>query len=82
MSADKSGPAYPWTRERHPQEAMNSITSGSGMTLRQWYAGLAISGLVGASHGLPIGESNVYNNVTLAKVAFAIADAMIAEGEK
>lgn len=55
-----------------------SIQEQSGISLRQWYAGMALPGMCYAhdysKKGPCIG--------VVAKRAFAIADAMIAEGEK
>lgn len=48
----------------------------SGMTLRQWYAGKVVSGLVVSDPATNLDPTQ------LAKFAFAVADAMIAEGSK
>lgn len=83
MSPNNGGPAFPevvtdldyneGTQERFP----NTYSVG-GMTLRQWYAGLAMQGLC---------ASGEYRNATadwIAHEADAIADAMLAarEGDK
>ena len=72
MSKDTSGPAFPAT------EAHGLNNGLPGMTLRQWYAGLAMQGLIaqssGTALGSPVGAGAAY--------AFAMADAMIVEGNK
>jgi len=59
------GPAFP---ERHGL---------SGMTLRQWYAGQAASGLMA---GMKPGDPSTPQDVAMA--AFLVSDALIAEDEK
>lgn len=49
----------------------------SGMTLRQWYAGQAMQGLLAS-----LTSDDDWSVVGLAQTAFAYADAMIAEGKK
>ena len=58
-----------------------------GMTLRQWYAGMALQGLLGdADHmraiGKAIGEKQTAIAPMTAAVAYQFADAMIAEAKK
>lgn len=56
------------------------LTLGApGMTLRQWYAGQAVAGVIASFGGLnvPLPEP-----AQLAAQAFQIADAMIDEGER
>lgn len=58
--------------------ANGEYTTDGGMTLRQWYAGLAMQGLMDA-----VKPSFVFTgDTTLARICFSISDAMIAEGEK
>ena len=59
-----------------------------GMTLRQWYAGMALQGYLSnpTSFGPPVPESDKYNPRLVADVsanfAYMLADAMIRAGEK
>lgn len=72
--ADNSGAAFPSvTLNRFDK----TLVAGhaSGMTLRQWYAGMAM-------HGLLSGDTTGYTWETLAHTAFEIATAMVKEGEK
>ena len=61
----------------------------SGMSLRQWYAGMAMQGLVAKPDEGEIPWAEVSDDrgrfagwAFLSERAFAVADAMIAEGEK
>jgi hypothetical protein len=78
MSKDTSGPAFP---ARVPlvfnpaQGTDYPDYSESGMSLRDWYAGQALVGLV----------ANTQPEIKaplLAQQAYAIADAMLREGDK
>ena len=42
--ADNSGPAFPVTLEQKQQETME-YGSMTGLTIRQWYAGMALAGM-------------------------------------
>ena len=78
------GPAFP----NAPQITLNAegtwpaITSPqNGMSLRQFYAGMALSGMI--TYAYKRGpEFGFAHPDTLAREAFALADAMIKEGEK
>lgn len=51
-------------------------THESGMTLRQWYAGMAMQGILAR-------EGDIYDcSKDVAETAFRYADAMLKEGEK
>ncbi len=71
-----------------PKEWLDKIVyaeqNHNGMTLRQWYAGMALQGLISnqwstCSKSYPNFDAHVSD---LSKCAFNIADALIAEGEK
>ena len=49
------------------------------MSLRQWYAGMALQGMLASDSSI---DRTEVNKARWAKVAFAFADAMITEGEK
>lgn len=76
MSADMSGPAFPSVRTITDYDYGNDFRyantySDGGMSLQQWYAGLAMQGLV---------ASGEYQNGTaswIAQEADAIATAML-----
>ena len=62
---DDSGPAFPC--------ADDATTSNAGMTLRKWFAGQALAGLLAAQ------KWDAYENAV--RRSYEIADAMIAAGE-
>ena len=69
---DTSGPVYPCL-----ERGGNGLDlTHPGMTLRQWYAGLAMQGML-ACPVQPQSGPDMF-----ARDAFAMADAMIAEGNK
>jgi len=72
MTKDTSRPAFPMMRDQSHEER---FIIEPGMTLRQWYAGLAMQMKLGAS-----GTSIEFEE--MAKRCFQMADAMIAEGNK
>jgi hypothetical protein len=49
-----------------------------GMTLRDWFAGQALAGLLGGQYG----HSGDYNLSEVPEEAFRIADAMLAQRER
>lgn len=75
MTKDTSGQAFPmpYSTDEHSNPC-NVTTSHYGMTLRQWYAGMALQGLL-ARNDFNCAESAVAN-------AYRHADAMIREGKK
>lgn len=74
-----------------PEDKLAFLSSGEGpstgpyfipgMTLRQWYAGMALQGMAAGDHW----SQNICNEKipleAVAKIAFKTADAMIAEAE-
>lgn len=74
MSDPKNPPAFP----------MGDPVNGGydGMTLRDWFAGQALPQLLPALLPKGLGEGHLQNNATAAVVAYAIADAILAERER
>lgn len=75
MTINRGGPAFP----RSGTPILNETkqwpeTSNNGMTLRQWYAGLAMQGLCANS-------AQDYGHADAAAYAFNLADAMLAHEE-
>ena len=59
--------------------------SGKGMTLRDWFAGMALIGMSSETEGWHYGRERIGGNdwkTNMAEDAFAIADAMIVAREK
>jgi len=75
MTHDKTGgPAFPGEQGDTPEGGWNQ-TFNPGMSLRQWYAGQALVGLL--SYGVTVKvKDNNFQRVA-ARRAFALADAMI-----
>ena len=72
------GPAFPKFGDEilDAGSTQPSIRHFGGMSLRQWYAGMALQGLIMANAGRKCdGDLTV-------EEAFKFADSMIAEGEK
>lgn len=78
-SKENGGPAYPATWERES----GGETCGLGMTLRDWFAGLAMQGwlacLERSTHPEAAGFATLAMN---AKCAYAMADAMLRAREE
>jgi len=78
MSNKDGGSAFP-----RPMitDAVSMIDPGSrGMTLRQWYAGMALHGMVSnIDHYKPITDDHLTGIVGY---SYALADLMIKKGEK
>lgn len=73
---DDGGPAYPGT------ETDGHYYPAPGMTLRDWFAGQALAGLIdGASKAISelAKDTDVDAKALTACMAFSLADAMIAE---
>lgn len=75
MSKEDGGPAYPTTPE-HAQRFNGE--GGTGMTLRDHFAAQALSGILDDCRWATLEE----NAGLAAKVAYKLADAMIAERAK
>lgn len=83
------GPAFPvpmWPRQADGQPMSAHDFGLGGMTLRQWYAGQALNGLLSNLFALTDVQRNQYPKMRLEEVAstlsFVAADAMIKEGSK
>lgn len=71
------GPAFPRAAFSHNNPSIDAFDSDpvDGMSLRDWFAGMALQGLTACTH-------RTFNPEALAKDSFIAADAMIAEREK
>lgn len=80
MSKDKSGQAFPhFTRHTLIDGGIVELTL-PGMTLRQWYKGQAIMGVLANQQARPFGMA--FTEADAAAVASRIADALLEEDEK
>lgn len=80
---DDGGPAFP---QQNPLVSLNPQTGeisrvDDGMSLRDWFAGQALSGLYGSvmKAALPMGMDR---NELMARAAYEVADAMLLERSK
>jgi hypothetical protein len=93
MSAVKDGgPAFPgcgqvFTTDAHgrtnPQAAWG-MEGAAGMSLRDWFAGMALQGMLAADSNLEAGETSWHhedNRPTLCRKAYECADEMIRQRE-
>lgn len=69
---DDGGPAYPIPDERDPVTGEGIMQGSPGMSLRDYFAGQALAGLVVGDEGGTYHQQN-------AAMAYSLADAMIAE---
>ena len=71
MSSNTGGPAFPHHIE-HPNGHWPGVTH-AGMTLRDWFAGMAMQGICASGPGI--------SNPVIAAEAYALADAMLKQRE-
>ena len=60
----------------YPCAGLHGCNGSYGMTLRQWYAGLAMQGLLTGGYASMVTTKNIKD---IKEVAFLMADAMLAE---
>jgi hypothetical protein len=78
------GPAFPANQKSFVFDLAGGarktiLDAHPGMTLRDWFAGLAMQGIIASGLAVQVSEENYHN--ALAKLAYVNADAMIAERE-
>lgn len=73
MSQPDGGPAFPTV----------AMTEGGyvGMTLRQWYAGMALQGLLAGIKQIPPGQTEEETSHALTELAYLFAEAMLRQRE-
>ena len=81
---DTSGPAFPYIETRHHHHVdSNDVTtervSYPGMTLRQWYAGMALQGIL-CNGADPSNEPTPEDTALVSTWAYKFADAMLQQG--
>lgn len=73
---DNGGPAFPGSKSKSWHDGIQNreaVTYYNGMSLRDWYAGMALQGLLSGQYK----DNGAYNLVGIPQEAFLIADAMI-----
>ena len=79
MTAVKNGgPAFPSEGEGHNDPRYHS----PGMSLRDWFAGMSLEYALNRKYGNDWGQDGKDFSGLVAKTAYRIADAMLAEREK
>lgn len=82
MSERKDGgTAFPTVSDQHYGDGMTAVTANPGMTLRQWYAGMAMNGFLATMPRATDTEMPHLFEIAALR-SFQLADAMIAEGSK
>lgn len=78
MSKEDGGPAFP----RSPYQEDGAVFRGkSGMSLRDWFAGQALIGIVALAENLNKRSDETLGDA-MVRQAYALADAMLAERGK
>jgi len=73
------GPAFPHRHEDRWQNAEGRITN-TGMSLRDWFAGVALQGLCAHPESKAGSDQNMERYVSmLASISYRVADAMLNE---
>ena len=84
MAKDDGGSAFPTDYKMDCPECKTSVigtTSHSGMSLRDWFAGQAIVGLLTTCANPRVKEESITDEL-VATTAYELADAMLKEREK
>ena len=74
MTKSDGGAAFPTHGGHHPDDDPRNHTLGGGMSLRDWFAGQALAGIMA---GWPANER--ISEARAAEISYHAADAMIAE---
>ena len=78
------GDAFPRVQQDSDADWRGPVYSSGGMSLRDWFAGQALAGLLAAygSHAKKDSDGALRISVTVTKAAYDAADAMLSEREK
>jgi hypothetical protein len=80
------GPAFPQHGCSSNQEVIERMKDQGGMTLRDWFAGMAMSGWLASYDGISTHQARVNDGgnqlAEAAKCSYATADAMLAAREQ
>ncbi len=79
-----SGPAFPCTNEQFTHGNPQTGDAWSGMTLRDWFAGQAMVGILANNSPLLDSDGNVVSRTParISRLALEVADAMLAARAK
>lgn len=82
MAKKDGGPAFAqWETVYAIGGGTSQKISHPGMSLRDWFAGKALVGLLACQDASTTGTGIFTNDAAAAKAAYALADAMLAERE-
>lgn len=82
MTKDDGGPAFPLPEWSYPH-GVSGIKIQEGMSLRDWFAGMAMQGMLAHSTRYkPRPGTSANWHEAISEEAYQLADAMIAEGKK
>ena len=76
MTTNNGGPAFPRPALFEPSGSL-ADQGWLGMSLRDWFAGQAISGILGRVEFDDLKDKTVYEEEHFARIAYSIADAML-----
>jgi hypothetical protein len=77
---DGGGPAFPGSW--HPEIGWSTRGMPEGMSLRDWFAGMALQGIIACPEPAPDADNIKELTLILANAAYTYADAMIAARKK
>ena len=80
MNKNDGGPAFPTMGLGYDKEGKAVEVRYEGMSLRDWFAGMAISGILGAPAQKSLSLEEAINRFS--EASYALADAMLQEREK
>ena len=72
MKTDDGGTAFPVPGERDPITGAGIHEGSRGMSLRDWFAGQALTGRISTGHG-SVTDASIH-----ARICYQLADAMLA----
>lgn len=81
MAINDGGPAFPATTVHVLADGQVMRFEGPGMSLRDWFAGMALQGMI-ASHGTAHSAWDTVAPDANASLAYTIANAMLREREQ
>lgn len=76
MSNKTGGPAFPCSGV-HKGEKVNLIVDSHGMTLRDYFAGKVLQGVMASGTSMSIGTNHEEEMLDMARAFYSMADAMI-----
>jgi hypothetical protein len=84
MSQRDGGPAFPspLVRNEDGERFFADDYGYGGMTLRDYFAGQALQGMLASNIQVPVGSAPQTNIILLASACYRAADAMLAAREK